>query len=229
MIPIGDSIPTNRFPSVTYALIALNVLVFLYELTLGPNLPGFFETYGFIPGKVTAQALAAAPGDVGVRFFGSMFIHGNWLHLGGNMLYLWIFGDNVEDSFGHARFLGFYFLAGLLAMTAHTWSMPLSDAPTVGASGAIAGILGAYLVMFPRARIYILIPLFIIFPIISVPAVLALGFWFFEQLTNGIGVLGGAQDWMNVAWWTHIGGFIAGMLLVVFFREKRTAYRNFRF
>jgi membrane associated rhomboid family serine protease len=223
MIPIGDNIPSRSFPFVTIGLIAVNIVVFIYELSLGPRLPALVNTYALIPQQVTLTALFTDPGDLSNRFFGSTFLHGGWLHLGGNMLYLWIFGDNVEDRFGHFWFLVFYFVAGFFAMAAHVWSDPLSSQPVIGASGAIAGVLGAYLVMFPGARVFIVIPLLLFFPVISVPAIIVLGFWFFQQLFNVVGALNEAGG-SNVAWWAHIGGFAAGMILVRLFLRKQRKY-----
>lgn len=221
MIPIGDNVPTRSFPFFTFGLIALNVLVFLYELSLGSGLEAFFLSRGVIPSDVTLAAWEANPTGLIGRFGTSLFIHGGWLHLAGNMLYLWIFGDNVEDALGHYRFLAFYFTGGFIATGAQVWASPAAADPTVGASGAIAGILGAYLVMFPRSRVFILLPLFIFFPVVSIPAVFALGFWFAEQVISGTGSLGGGAAALNIAWWAHIGGFVAGMTLVGFFRERR--------
>jgi membrane associated rhomboid family serine protease len=222
MIPIGDNIPSRSFPYVTIGLILANIAVFVYELTLGPRLPAFIMTFGVIPQEVTVTGLFSNPGDLFNRFFGSIFLHGGLLHLGGNMLYLWIFGDNVEDRFGHFRFLVFYFVAGFLAMAAHVLADPISPQPAIGASGAIAGVLGAYLVMFPGARVFIVIPLFLFFPVVSVPAIIVLGFWFFQQLFNVVGALSGTAS--NVAWWAHIGGFVAGMVLVRLFLQKQRKY-----
>ena len=229
MIPIGDDIPTQKFPFITLGLIAANLVIFFYELTLGSALPTFFAAHGLIPAGVTRAAFVADPLGLSSRFVSSIFIHGGWLHIGGNMLYLWIFGDNVEDRLGHFRFAGFYLLSGLVAMAAHIWAAPGSTAPVVGASGAIAGILGAYLVMFPRARVFILLPLFIFFPVVSIPAIFALGFWFLEQVVSGAGSLGSPTASLNIAWWAHIGGFVAGMILVRFFRRGRLTYRKLRF
>lgn len=229
MIPIGDDIPTRSFPFVTVGLIVLNLAVFFYELTLGPSLSVFFDAHGLIPKGVNIGAFASDPRGLSARFVSSLFIHGGWLHLGGNMLYLWIFGDNVEDRLGHFRFLGFYLLAGFSASVAYVWSAPSAVDPVVGASGAIAGVLGAYLVMFPRARVFILLPLFIFFPVVSIPAIFALGLWFFEQVISGTGALGNANASLNIAWWAHIGGFVAGMVLVRLIGRRRASYRNLRF
>ncbi len=229
MIPIGDNIPTERFPFVTVTLIAVNLIVFFYELSLGPELAGFFSANGVIPQGVRIEAFAADPRELSARFASSLFIHGGWLHLGGNMLYLWIFGDNVEDRLGSMRFLAFYLLSGFLATGVFVLSAPDSAETVVGASGAIAGILGAYLVMFPGARVFILIPLFIFFPVVSIPAVFALGFWFLEQVISGTGALAATTASANIAWWAHIGGFIAGMVIVRFFGGRRQRFQPTRY
>ena len=229
MIPIGDNIPTERFPFVTISLIVVNLVVFVYELGLGSELAAFFAANGVVPQNVGIEAFTADPRGLSGRFVSSLFIHGGWLHLGGNMLYLWIFGDNVEDRLGPLKFLAFYLASGFLATGAHILSAPESSEAIVGASGAIAGVLGAYLVMFPGARIFILIPLLIFFPVISIPAVFALGFWFLEQVVSGTGALGDSTASVNVAWWAHIGGFLAGMVIVRFFGGRRERFRPTRY
>lgn len=228
MIPIGDSIPHRRFPLITYTLIAANVAVFLYELSLGPDIQSLITTYGVTPATVWQSVAHLEVAPVAITFLTSMFIHGGWLHLLGNMLYLWIFGDNVEDAMGHGRFVLFYLLAGVIAMATHSFFLAQSKAPAIGASGAIAGVLGAYLVLYPRARVFILIPLIIFFPIISIPAVVVLGFWFFQQVINGaFAIAQPGQVALGVAWWAHIGGFVTGMALVRLFAQKRRRYATF--
>lgn len=144
----------------------------------------------------------------------SMFLHAGWLHLGGNMLYLWVFGDNVEDRFGHSVFFAFYFLGGMASMLAHSFADPLSTLPAIGASGAVAAVLGAYLVMFPRSRVTVVVPLFLFFPIFQLSTVVVLGFWFIGQVASGVLALQG-RALAQVAWWAHIGGFATGMVLGV--------------
>src|SRR5215467_9665936 len=179
MIPLRDVIPSRTTPWVTMLLIAVNVVVFIYELTLDDrSLRQFFDTYGLVPAYFTWLSAITA-----------MFLHSGWLHIIGNLWSLWIFGDDVEDRMGHGRYLVFYLLAGLVANLAQTWANPHSPVPLVGASGAIAGVMGAYLVMFPRSRILVLIPIIIFFDIIEVPAVFFLGFWFLMQLLGGVGSL----------------------------------------
>lgn len=225
-IPIGDDNPSRTFPIITVFLILTNTLVFLFELSLGPGLEEFIRLFGFTPKEVISAFSQAKYELVLIPLFASMFLHGGWVHLIGNMLYLWIFGDNIEDRLGHLPFAAFYLLAGTLAMLAHLFSAPQSTTPAIGASGAIAGVLGAYLVLFPRARVFILIPLFLFFPVVSVPALVVLGFWFVEQLLNGTLALSQAGQVIGIAWWAHIGGFVAGIVLVRFFLRRRREMRN---
>src|SRR5207253_5093454 len=212
--PIRDTIPSRTAPVVTVALIAVNVIVFLHEAALGPYLERFVFAYGLVP-----RRLVYWPGDPldPVRFLPlvtSMFWHGGWLHLGGNMLYLWIFGDNIEDRLGHVRYLIFYLLCGGFATFAHALMNPASTVPSIGASGAIAGVLGAYLILFPHARVVTIIPIFIFFTIREIPAIFVLGLWFLLQLLVGIGSLGMPSDSGGVAYFAHIGGCAAGIVLI---------------
>ena len=223
MIPLRDKNPTQRAPIVTVALIVVNVAVFVYEVGLGGRLEHFFYAFGVVPADIVGSLASGTfnPGAI-IALFTSMFLHGGWLHLGGNMLFLWIFGDNVEDKLGHFRFLVFYFLCGLVASTLHIFISPHSTTPTVGASGAISGVLGAYLFMFPRARVVTLIPIFIFIQIAELPALFVLGFWFVMQFFNGLLALGYETGGMGgVAWWEHIGGFVSGLILVIPFRRYR--------
>jgi membrane associated rhomboid family serine protease len=205
MIPLRDIIPSRTTPFVTVGLIAVNVLVFLYQATLPPRASlSFLYTWSMVPAGFAWPTLVT-----------SMFLHGGWLHLLGNMLYLWIFGDNVEDRVGHGRFVFFYLGCGIAAGLAHLISNPMSIVPTVGASGAIAGVMGAYFVLYPRSRILTLIPLIIYFEVIEVPAILFLGFWFVLQLLSGVGTLGRADAASGgIAFWAHIAGFVAGASLI---------------
>lgn len=208
MFPIRDHNPSEKTPYVTYVLIAVNVLVFVsyWPLFADPRaLNAFFGSYAMIPASVTGGADWST-------LLTSMFLHGGLLHLGGNMLFLYIFGDNLEEELGHLRFLGFYLLTGLLAGTAHVISAPYSSVPTVGASGAIAGVMGGYLLMFPKARIDVLFIFIIFFKVFPVPAWVMLGLWFGLQLFNGVGV---DPQSGGVAYWAHAGGFIAGLLLML--------------
>lgn len=223
MIPLKDGIPRRRFPIITILLIAMNILVFFYQLSLGIKLEGFFYHFSVIPNHIY-QALHSEifRPFVFISVITSLFMHGGWLHLGGNMLYLWIFGDNVEDKLGHIRFLVFYLLCGIAASALHIFLEPTSTVPTIGASGAISGILGAYILMFPKARILTLIPIFIFIKIVELPAYIILGLWFILQFFNGMLSLGYATAGAGgIAWWAHIGGFIAGLLLVFPFRKYR--------
>lgn len=226
MIPLHDDIPSRRYPVVTRLLVATSVLVFLYELSLGSGeLRVFVHELGVVPARYLPLEQALAYGWVlAVPLVTSIFLHGGWMHLLSNMLYLWIFGDNVEDRMGHGRFLLFYLLVGVIGNAAHIAANPASRAPAIGASGAIAGVLGAYLLSFPRARVATLIPLGIFLTVVQVPAVLFLFGWFLLQLANGVASLGvpGAGQ---VAWWAHIGGFVSGALLVgVFAGQRRPVY-----
>lgn len=206
MFPLRDHNPSNGTPVVTYVLIAANVAVFLISLQFFANerlLMAFFDDWALIPAAVSRGE--ALPG-----LLTSMFLHGGWLHLLGNMLFLWIFGDNLEEEMGHAGFLGFYLATGLLAAIVHVAAAPASPVPTVGASGAIAGVMGGYLLLFPKARVDVLFIFGFFFRVIPVPAFLMLGVWFAIQVLNGSvadGMSGG------VAYWAHAGGFVAGLAL----------------
>lgn len=220
MIPIGDDVPGERFPFLTYVLIGLNVLVFLFQLSLPQaELRELILTWG-----VTPRAVSAWSGDpvVLLTLFTSLFLHGGWFHLIGNMLYLWIFGNNVEDRMGHAGFLLFYLLCGLAASLAEVLLKPGSGFPTIGASGAIAGVLGAYFLLYPKAKVILLVPVFLFFFFtVQVPAVVVLGLWFVMQLFSGVSQLGVGTESGGVAYWAHAGGFVAGMVLMPLFRCSR--------
>ncbi len=221
MIPFRDNIPSRRFPFVTIGIIAVNCLVFFDELTLGRHLQEFFLAYGLIPLRIVHSLFAFDLPSM-LTLFTAMFVHGGWLHLIGNMWFLWIFGDNVEDFLGHFTYLIFYLACGLIGNVTHVilnWS---STIPSIGASGAIAGVLGAYLLLYPGARVLTLIPLFIIWPIIELPALIVLGFWFVEQFLFGFTSLSSAaQDTGGTAWFAHIGGFISGMIMITQAKHNR--------
>lgn len=203
-------------PVVSYILIITNVLVFLFQVSLGPYANDLVMRYAVIPYHLlNTYGLI----EMLVKMTSTMFLHGGWFHLLGNMLYLWIFADNVEDRMGHGRFFIFYLITGYIATLTHVYSMPESTVPMVGASGAIAGVLGAYLILFPRARVLTLFPIGIFINIIRIPAMLFLGFWFFLQVINQILVSSPAAQ--SVAWWAHIGGFLAGALLVKLFAVNK--------
>lgn len=226
MIPLYDDNPTTRKPYLTVGLIATCVLVFLWQLGLSARQEFYaVHSFGFIPAvffdvRDLPPELAVVPSTVTV--FTSMFMHGGWLHLLGNMVYLWVFGNNIEDACGHGRFLAFYLLCGTAAALVQAAANPDSTIPMVGASGAISGILGAYLVLFPHARVYVLIPFFIIF-MYYLPAKWLLGFWFVFQLISG---LGADPETGGVAFWAHIGGFVAGMALIFVFRDRNFIQRT---
>lgn len=223
MIPLRDANPSRTIPFMTYALIAANVVVFLFELSLGRNLNHMINLFGVVPHRVVTDIAHGHPG-VGtfLPFLSSMFLHGGFLHLIGNMLFLYIFGDNVEDQFGHMPYVLFYLVAGFAAAATQVYVNHASAMPMVGASGAIAGILGAYVLMFPTARIVTVIPMLLFFPIVEIPAFLFLGLWFLMQIMSGMLALGIGGDAGGVAWWAHIGGFCVGAIMVPFLRKRRT-------
>ena len=219
MFPIRDHNPSNKTPYVTYALIAVNVLVYIATLAAMQDPVGqrelLFE-WALIPARIS-------DGGGYHTLFTTMFMHGGFMHLAGNMLFLWIFGDNLEEDFGHLGFLGFYLASGLGAALVHVLAAPYSMVPTVGASGAIAGVMGGYLRMYPKAKVDILFIFVVIFKIIPVPAWLMLGIWFALQLFNGVGA---DPDMGGVAYWAHAGGFIVGFILVIplFLKRGGPAY-----
>jgi membrane associated rhomboid family serine protease len=198
-------------------LIVTNLAVFFYEASLGRQFEPFIYQYGVIPVQLVESGFTAE--QVG-RLTSAMFLHGGWFHVLSNMLYLWIFGDNVEDRVGHVKYLIFYLLTGYIATIAHVLYTPLSDAPLVGASGAIAGVLGAYLILYPRAKVLTLIFILFFIQIVPIPAVIFLGFWFVLQVLSGAASLS-AQAAQGVAFWAHVGGFVAGMLMVKLFARRK--------
>lgn len=212
MFPIGDDNSARRtFPVVTYALIALNVLFFFVELSGGDP---FIEKWAFVPARFLAD-----PGAGFLTLFTAMFMHAGWVHLGGNMLYLWIFGDNVEDRFGHLKFIIFYLLCGLAATFAQLAFSTGSSVPNLGASGAIAGVLGAYLILFPQGKVKVLTGN----RVIPMPALVVIGLWIVLQFFSGIGSISSTADTGGVAYMAHIGGFLAGLVLTLFLRGKSTS------
>ncbi|MGH9240274.1 MAG: rhomboid family intramembrane serine protease [Vicinamibacterales bacterium] len=212
MIPLRDVIPSRTTPYVTIGLIAVNALVYLYEMTLGESsLEEFILYFGLVPAAFSWVAVLT-----------SMFLHGGLLHVGGNMLFLWIFGDNVEDRMGHGRFVVFYLLCGAAAALAQTAMSPDSVVPMVGASGAVAGVMGAYFVLYPHSRIVTLIPLFVFFHVMEVPALVFLGLWFVLQFVSGVGSIAaatGGEPAGGIAFWAHVAGFVAGVSGVLVFRR----------
>jgi len=228
LIPLRDNIPSRTVPFVTYILIGANVLAFFMELSLGPNLGRFVYIFGVVPQKVLfaiSEAPQLLPYAI-VPFFTSIFLHGGWMHLLGNMLYLYIFGDNVESALGHFRYLIFYLCSGVAASVTHIFFNFGSDIPTVGASGAIAGVLGAYFLLFPKAKVVTLVPIFFFIQIFEVPALLFLGLWFLIQFLSGSVAVGSGTAAAGVAWWAHIGGFAVGAGYVLLryrkIKERRT-------
>jgi membrane associated rhomboid family serine protease len=224
MIPLRDDNPRRTFPFVTYLLVGVNVLAFLWELTLGESLQNALFQIAFIPARFWLPGNWVP--DV-LTIIISMFLHGGLLHIGSNMLYLWVFGDNVEDRLGHGKYLVFYLACGFLATYAHAFFSPGSRIPAIGASGAIAGVLGAYLVLYPHARVLTVIPIIIFITVREIPAIFVLGIWFVLQLFSGVGSLGvtDAQDMGGVAYFAHIGGFVAGMVLIALFGGFRRPRR----
>jgi membrane associated rhomboid family serine protease len=217
MIPIRDEIPTRETPVVNYLLIAANVLVFLWMFLMPESaLETMVNKYAMVPAHFADGVTLA---DI-MTIFTSMFMHAGWAHIGGNMLYLWIFGDNVEDRLGHFRYLMFYLVGGVVASLTHLATNWGSELPTVGASGAIAAVLGAYLVLFPGSRIATFVPLGRFYRLTLVPAVVVLGFWFVLQLFEGVAALGTA-DVGGVAFWAHVGGFVAGIVMVKLLPTQR--------
>jgi membrane associated rhomboid family serine protease len=238
MIPLKDYNPTRRFAVLTFAIVVLNVVVFIkdrltghYERVLVPTerggvavthfVGGLSERLALVPAKLISHPFIEWP-----TIFTSMFLHGNWLHIGSNMLYLWIFGNNIEDTLGRNRFLLFYFTCGTAAAVTQVLSDPTSTVPMVGASGAVAGMLGAYLILFPRARILTLMPIFIIFFTVEMPAFLIIGYWAFIQFANAYWLGGGEMGRGGVAYFAHVGGFVAGILLVLLWRGRTMRKRR---
>jgi membrane associated rhomboid family serine protease len=221
MIPLHDLNPTTRKPIVTVALIVTCVLVFLWQSSLGPRQEAaVVYSFGFIPAVLFTDA--SLPAELvrvpaAMTLLTSMFLHGGFMHLAGNMLYLWVFGNNIEDSMGHGRFLLFYLLCGVAAAFAQALPDPSSEIPMIGASGAISGVLGAYLVLFPHARVHVLIP-FGFLLLHTIRAGWLLGFWFVFQLASGL-LSSSAEG--GVAFWAHVGGFVAGMALIFVMRDRR--------
>jgi len=216
MIPIRDEIPTRHVPVVNYLLIAANVLVFIAMWLAGPSQETLVSRFAMIPASYNDGVSA---GDV-FDIFTSMFMHAGFAHIAGNMLYLWIFGDNVEDRLGSGRYLAFYLVGGVVASLAHLLTNPNSKIPTVGASGAIAAVLGAYLLLYPRSRVATFIPIGYFMRLTVMPAVVVLGLWFVLQLFSGLLTIGGA-DVGGVAFWAHIGGFVAGIVTAWLLRGGR--------
>jgi len=230
MFPIRDTIPGRNPPIATWLLILVNGLVFLLELGMPERtLQQFFYLFGIVPARFSHPEWAAAIGlpiDTYWPFLTSMFLHGGWMHIIGNMWTLWIFGDNVEDRMGPMRFTLFYLLCGLAAGLVHWFTSPGSTVPTVGASGAIAGVMGAYFLLFPTSRVVVLVPVLFLPLFFEIPAVTYLGFWALAQIFSGTLSLAGPSEVGGVAWWAHVGGFTAGIVLQAFFVRRGGDYRH---
>jgi len=227
MIPFKDNVPTIHKPVVTVGLILVNCAVFFFQQSLPQDL--YVETvylFGAIPVRILHldSWFSASIHNPGLSLITSMFMHGGWLHLAGNMLYLWIFGNNVEDSMGHLRFVIFYFLCGFAAAATQLISAPESTVPMIGASGAVSGVLGAYLVLHPFARVHTLVILIFFIQIIELPAILVLSVWFLMQIMSSFTAPAGGA---GVAWHAHIGGFVVGFLLIRFFQNRRLRRRTY--
>lgn len=223
LIPLRDINPTERFSVVTAFFIAVNIAVFIYELSLGTGArDAFVSSFALIPQRLFFPQ-AAVPGAVPVEatMFTSMFMHGGFLHIAGNMLYLWIFGNNVEDSMGRMRFIVFYFFCGIIAAYSHALANTSSVVPMIGASGAISGVLGAYLMLYPRARVLTLVAFGLYVRTVELPAMFVLGFWFVLQFLSALVSAGTGE---GVAWYAHVGGFVAGMALIGLFKRKTVPF-----
>ncbi len=232
MIPLRDSVPRRTYPFTNNLLILLNIGAFVYQLAQGPALEEFLLRWAFIPDRLFHPlAWGLSPLASLETVFTAMFLHGGFLHIAGNLLYLWIFGDNVEDALGHARYLFFYLASGVSAAFLQTIVNPASTLPNIGASGAIAGVLGAYFVLYPRARVVTLVPLFFLFPLVEVPAGIYLLFWFVMQFWMGsadLAAAGRRGHGGGVAWWAHVGGFVGGIVLVLLMRPRRRPAPRYR-
>lgn len=235
MVPLHDDNPVRITPFISYGLIGLNIFIFLYEISLSaPQLQEFFQTYAVVPNQLTESFQAGDATRIwpeAMTLITSQFLHGGFMHLGGNMLFLWVFGNNVEDRLGHLKFLVFYLLCGTLAALAQWFFSVQSTVPALGASGAIAGVLGAYILRFPKARILTLVPLGFLITTVRIPAVFFLGFWFVQQALYGVASLQvrSSVDVGGVAYWAHAGGFVFGAmlgpLLGLFSDEERSQSR----
>ncbi len=228
MIPLRDDQPSFSTPFINYFLIVLNVLVFLWELSVGHRaLNGFLMEFGVVPHHTIAVLTGQSydgPATAILPIFTAMFLHGSFLHVGGNMLFLWIFGDNVEDYLGHFRYLLFYLMSGVAASVTHILLNANSRAPVIGASGAIAGVMGAYFILYPKARVLVWFPPIFFF---HVPAWLMLGYWFLMNFLSGTAtsISETTQPSNGIAFWAHVGGFVAGILMIKVFSERPHRYR----
>jgi membrane associated rhomboid family serine protease len=221
MLPIRDDTPRSTIPLINYFLIALNLLIFFYEWTLGPSAHGFEAHFAFVPRNVDAWLTGPLPAAYAfVPFFSSMFLHASWMHVIANMWFLRIFGDNVEDRLGHFGYLIFYLLCGMGANLVHFIFNFMSPLPTVGASGAIAGVMGAYFILYPRARVLT----WWVFFVFWLPAWLVLGYWFLGEFLSGAASLVSSSTGVGVAFWAHVGGFVTGVLLIKLLPVRKNVY-----
>ena len=220
--PLHDDNPTFITPFLTVIFIVICCLVYFWQFSLGDQLgQAAVYSYGMVPAVLfdhahLPESLARLPAEMTV--ITSMFMHGGWMHLGGNMLYLWIFGNNVEDSMGHTKFILFYLICGVIAALSQAMLEPTSEIPMIGASGAVSGVLGAYLLLYPHARVLVVLPIFVIIKTFRIPAMYVLGGWFLMQIVSSLMSNAGEP---GVAWWAHIGGFVAGMILIPFFKDDQ--------
>jgi membrane associated rhomboid family serine protease len=232
VIPLRDNVPRRTYPFTNNLLIALNVAAFVLQLSQGSGLEAFLGRWAFVPDRLFHPAAwGMSPLASLATVLTSMFLHGGFLHLAGNLLYLWIFGDNVEDALGHFRYLLFYLASGVAAAVLQTAMNPASAVPNIGASGAIAGVLGGYFVLYPRARVVTLVPLFFLFPLVEIPAAIYLLFWFVLQFWMGSANLASAArhpEAGGVAWWAHVGGFVTGVVLILLLRPRRRPAARYR-
>lgn len=232
MIPLRHTLPPSQTPFVNRTLVAANTVIFVVQLFLGPMTERVIQTFGYIPARLAdPAAFQYAPWEVSVTLVTSLFLHGGVMHLLGNMIYLWVFGDAVEDSLGHVRFFLFYVACGAVGSITHTVLFPLSNIPSIGASGSIAGLLGAFLVLRPHARIITLFPLVVYWAMAEIPALVFLPVWFIMQFFNGFLTLQsarGTQEVAGVAWWAHVGGFVFGALVALAFRLMAARRRGVR-
>lgn len=231
MIPLRHTVPRRLVPHVNHALVAANVMVFIAQVMMGPMTERIITTFGFIPARfLDPAAYRYSVWEVCITLLSSLFLHGGFVHLAGNMLYLWVFGDGVEEALGHSRYLGLYLACGAIGSLTHTIVFPTSTIPSIGASGSIAGVLGAFLILWPRTRIVTLIPFVIYWAMAELPAALFLPVWFGMQFFNGFLALAasrGTQDVAaGIAWWAHVGGFIAGVLGARLLRLSPIARRS---
>ncbi|HVE71225.1 MAG TPA: rhomboid family intramembrane serine protease [Thermoanaerobaculia bacterium] len=225
MIPLRHTLPLTRTPVVNRALVAANILVFLAQLLMGAMTERVIQTFGFMPARLLEpEKFGYAPWEVAITLVSSLFLHGGFVHLIGNLIYLWVFGGAIEDSLGHGRFLLLYLACGAAGSLTHTILFPHSTIPSIGASGSIAGLLGAFLILHPKARIVTLFPLVVYWAMAEIPSLLFLPVWFGMQFFSGylsLQAARGTQEVAGVAWWAHVGGFVFGMILAAILRQKR--------